>query len=197
MASVSGEVIASAMGILRGNKREPLEDPSDYFKRWMWDMSYAGGFGIALDMVRAFTGGRLETADFLAGPSISALYRTAGDIGGSAVKFMQQEIDGEPVNFSKTFGQPIRTGLRFIPAVGATLGRALIPPQRSQFAATSPFGPMTSLGGIPMPSGTKEILTGIPQDPMENLEYRIQRQKREMKKITEATMRRLSKIKTY
>ena len=48
-----------------------------------------------------------------------------------------------------------------------------------------------------MPSGTKEILTGIPQDPMENLEYRIQRQKREMKKITEATMRRLSKIKTY
>ena len=130
---VAGEMAAFLPAVVSGKRREknPILRPID-------SLMLAGGLGIPYDMIRTASQGRLSAAEFVMGPSLGAMTRMFGDYGGAFRKSLRAFSEGKDPDWSEIAGQPIRTTMRFVPLIGDPAGRAMFPPERSQFRYINP-----------------------------------------------------------
>jgi len=135
-SAVVGEGIADLMALMRGQRRDEFGLDAKGLDRIMYNMSYAGGIGMAVEMLGRFAGGRMSTAEFLMGPSATTIVRQLADTWGAGSKTFTQMLNGEQIDWSQ-WATPGRTATFNIPVIGNTAGRMLFPPTRSEFAYVS------------------------------------------------------------
>ena len=155
MAMAGGEVVNDIKAMLGARRR-----PDEMGERLFQNMMTAGSAGIAIEMMRSMSEGRVQAFEMVMGPSLSGAVRTAADGMGMFGRVAKNVAAGEEVEWDKVVGPTVRNaaGQAVGPAAllaqhmglsgkmlqvglmaGAmgqqTAGRILAPPQQKQYQA--------------------------------------------------------------
>lgn len=169
-ATVAGEAISDIKSLVLGAKREDMED--ELPSRLLWNVSTAGGFGIAFDFLKTMSEGRYATSELLVGPAMSSIVRLAADSSAGVWNTLSSAMDenGEfDISRMRTAGQ---TAVKTLP-FGQQLSRHIFQPDNNRWEHINPLSK----------GGAEHILTGRDQSPMGRLEYQQEKMRKRMRAV--------------
>lgn len=169
-ATVAGEAISDIKALFSGAKREDMED--ELPERILWNVSTAGGFGIAFDFLKSMSEGRYATSEIVLGPAMSGIVRLAADTSSGVWSTLTNSLgeDGEfDLSRMRTAGQTAVKSLPF----GQQASRAIFQPDNNRWEYINPMSK----------GGAEEILTGRDQSPLGRLEYQREKMRRRMRAV--------------
>ena len=155
MALVGGEIVNDIKGMMGARRR-----PDELGERLLHNMMTAGSAGIAIEMMRSMSEGRVQAFETIMGPSLSGVIRTASDGLGMGARIAKDLWAGNELEWNKIVGPTVRNvggqavgpmallaqhyglggkalqiGLAAAATGQQTAGRILAPPQQTQYQA--------------------------------------------------------------